>query len=490
MLKLVIDYLNIFFMYYVFIYAVVFFISTIFSVLELNEDKRKEKYLNELSIKNEENYVPVSILVPAYNEEETVIDCIYSLLYLDYHEYEIIVIDDGSKDNTSKVVIDEFNLKKVARPVRRVVNCKKEEYIYEKTIKNNIKITLVKKENGGKSDALNMGINISKYPLFVSLDADSILQKDSLSNIVMPFMEDDTTIAVGGNIKVANQVVIEKGKVVNVLPPKKILVIFQTIEYYRIFLTTRVWFNSFNGNLIISGAFGLFKKSAVINIGGYDTNTIGEDMDLVVKLHSFYRKNSIQYKIKYAYKAICWSQVPETHKDLKGQRRRWHIGLMTSLYNHKYIFLNPKYGIVGIFSFLYFVLYELLSCLIDILGLVIIGISYFSGLLNKEFLFTFLIVYISYGVIISITSIILENYIFKHISSFGTLIKLILFAILESFGYRQLCSLYRIGGFIGYKNKKYDWSKISRKKQNRIYDISDVKEDSDENSDLETFKLI
>lgn len=468
MLRLFVDYLNAFFLYYMFIYAIVFFISTIFAILNLNEDKRNKMYLNELSLKSTDNYVPVSILVPAYNEEETICDCIESLSYVDYPEYEIIVIDDGSNDDTSNKLINKFELKKVPRPIRRLVKCKNEQFIYEGYIKDGIKLTLVKKENGGKADALNMGINVSKYPLFISLDADSILQRDSISNIVMPFMEDDTTIAVGGSIKVANQVVLDKGKVIKVMPPKKILTIFQTIEYYRVFLTTRVWFNSFNGNLIISGAFGLFKKNAVLNVGGYDTDTVGEDMDLVVKLHSFYRKNKIKYKIKYEYKAICWSQVPEKLKDLKGQRRRWHIGLITSLNSHRYIFLNPKYGLVGIFSFLYFVVYEMFSCIIDVFGLIIILISYFSGLLNLKFLITFLFIYIFYSVIISLTAIILENYMFKYILKLSTLLKLMLFAFLESFGYRQLCSWYRITGFIGYRKRKHQWNKISRKKQNKI----------------------
>lgn len=468
MLRLFVDYLNVFFLYYMFIYAIVFFISTIFAILNLNEDKRNKMYLNELSLKSTDNYVPVSILVPAYNEEETICDCVESLSYVDYPEYEIVVIDDGSNDDTSNKLINKFELKKVPRPIRRLVKCKNEQFIYEGYIKDGIKLTLVKKENGGKADALNMGINVSKYPLFISLDADSILQRDSISNIVMPFMEDDTTIAVGGSIKVANQVVLDKGKVIKVMPPKKILTIFQTIEYYRVFLTTRVWFNSFNGNLIISGAFGLFKKNAVLNVGGYDTDTVGEDMDLVVKLHSFYRKNKIKYKIKYEYKAICWSQVPEKLKDLKGQRRRWHIGLITSLNSHRYIFLNPKYGLVGIFSFLYFVVYEMFSCIIDVFGLIIILISYFSGLLNLKFLITFLFIYIFYSVIISLTAIILENYMFKYILKLSTLLKLMLFAFLESFGYRQLCSWYRITGFIGYRKRKYQWNKISRKKQNKI----------------------
>lgn len=468
MLRLFVDYLNVFFLYYMFIYAIVFFISTIFAILNLNEDKRNKMYLNELSLKSTDNYVPVSILVPAYNEEETICDCVESLSYVDYPEYEIVVIDDGSNDDTSNKLINKFELKKVPRPIRRLVKCKNEQFIYEGYIKDGIKLTLVKKENGGKADALNMGINVSKYPLFISLDADSILQRDSISNIVMPFMEDDTTIAVGGSIKVANQVVLDKGQVIKVMPPKKILTIFQTIEYYRVFLTTRVWFNSFNGNLIISGAFGLFKKNAVLNVGGYDTDTVGEDMDLVVKLHSFYRKNKIKYKIKYEYKAICWSQVPEKLKDLKGQRRRWHIGLITSLNSHRYIFLNPKYGLVGIFSFLYFVVYEMFSCIIDVFGWIIILISYFSGLLNLKFLITFLFIYIFYSIIISLTAIILENYMFKYILKLSTLLKLMLFAFLESFGYRQLCSWYRITGFIGYRKRKYQWNKISRKKQNKI----------------------
>lgn len=468
MLRLFVDYLNAFFLYYMFIYAIVFFISTIFAILNLNEDKRNKMYLNELSLKSTDNYVPVSILVPAYNEEETICDCVESLSYVDYPEYEIIVIDDGSNDDTSNKLINKFELKKVPRPIRRLVKCKNEQFIYEGYVKDGIKLILVKKENGGKADALNMGINVSKYPLFISLDADSILQRDSISNIVMPFMEDDTTIAVGGSIKVANQVVLDKGQVIKVMPPKKILTIFQTIEYYRVFLTTRVWFNSFNGNLIISGAFGLFKKNAVLNVGGYDTDTVGEDMDLVVKLHSFYRKNKIKYKIKYEYKAICWSQVPEKLKDLKGQRRRWHIGLITSLNSHRYIFLNPKYGLVGIFSFLYFVVYEMFSCIIDVFGLIIILISYFSGLLNLKFLITFLFIYIFYSVIISLTAIILENYMFKYILKLSTLLKLMLFAFLESFGYRQLCSWYRITGFIGYRKRKHQWNKISRKKQNKI----------------------
>jgi cellulose synthase/poly-beta-1,6-N-acetylglucosamine synthase-like glycosyltransferase len=428
----------------------------------------RKKYRNDIRIKNGGNYIPISILVPAYNEEQTIVECINSILCLDYPEYEVVIINDGSTDMTEQVIIEQFKLHRVMRPIRRLVQSKEELSIYEGGDK--VKITFINKENGGKADALNLGINAARYPFFVSLDADSILQKDSLSNIVIPFMEDERTIAVGGNIKVSNQVVIKDGEVVRAFTPKKWIVIFQIIEYYRVFLTTRVWFNKFNGNLIISGAFGLFKKSAAINVGGYDTKSIGEDMSLIVKMHSFYRKNELEYSIQYAPNAICWSQVPEKLKDLRGQRRRWHIGLMQSMLEHKYIFLNLKYGVIGAFSFLYYVVYEMLSCIMEVVGIVFIALAYSTGFINIQFLVIYMVIYIGCSFIISTASIILENYIFKNMLTFKAILKLILFSLIEGFGYRQVCSIFRLSAVFQYKKRKSDWDKIDRKQHNKIDD--------------------
>lgn len=455
-------------MYYIFIYALIFFISTIYSIINLHEANLRKKFSNNLRIENEANYIPISVLIPAYNEENTVVDCINSILNLNYPEYEILVINDGSNDRTEELIIEEFNLHKVMRPIRRLVESKDEISIYEGG--NKIKITLINKVNGGKADALNLGINASKYPFFVSLDADSILQKDSLSNIVIPFMEDEKSIAVGGSIKVSNQVVLKDGEVVDIINPKKWIVIFQIIEYFRVFLTTRVWFNRFNGNLIISGAFGLFKKEAVVNVGGYDNKNIGEDMALIVKLHSFYRKNHVEYSIQYEPSAICWSQVPEALKDLKKQRRRWHIGLMQSLLEHKYIFLNPEYGLVGTFSFLYYFVYEMISCVLEVVGVIFIIVAYFTGLINIQFFAVFMIVYVCYSVVVSVASIILENYVFKNMLNIRFILKLMLFSVIECFGYRQICSLYRLSAILQYRKKKYDWGQISRKRHFGIND--------------------
>lgn len=460
MFKNILIFMNVLFMYYIFIYSIIFFISTIYSIINMNNYIVKRRFKNIIKIEKDENYMPISVIVPAYNEEKTIINCIKSLKKLDYPIFEIIIVNDGSKDDTKKRIIEEFNLKKIERPIRRVVNCKDPIDIYES--EGGTKITLVNKDNGGKADALNLGINISKYPYFVSLDADSMLQENSLKNIMEPIIEDDRTIAVGGNIKGSNSAIIEDGKVKKLKTPRKFIVIFQFIEYYRVFLVNRILFNRFNGNLIISGAFGLFKKQAVINVGGYSLGSIGEDMDLIVKLHSFYRKNRVDYKVQYAPNAICWSEVPERYKDLKNQRKRWHIGLIQSLLSHKYIFLNIKYGIVGLFSFIYYVIYEMLSCVIEVIGLVVMVLSYSIGIINWDFFKTFMFMYITYSFILSTASIILEGYMFKDIVKIRTIIKLIIFSFFESFGYRQLCSFYRIMGIISYKRRKFEWEKIQR----------------------------
>ncbi|MDQ0150767.1 glycosyltransferase [Eubacterium multiforme] len=460
MFKNILIFMNVLFMYYIFIYSIIFFISTIYSIINMNNYIVKRRFKNIIKIEKDKNYMPISVIVPAYNEEKTIINCIKSLKKLDYPIFEIIIVNDGSKDDTKKRIIEEFNLKKIERPIRRVVNCKDPIDIYES--EGGTKITLVNKDNGGKADALNLGINISKYPYFVSLDADSMLQENSLKNIMEPIIEDDRTIAVGGNIKGSNSAIIEDGKVKKLKTPRKFIVIFQFIEYYRVFLVNRILFNRFNGNLIISGAFGLFKKQAVINVGGYSLGSIGEDMDLIVKLHSFYRKNRVDYKVQYAPNAICWSEVPERYKDLKNQRKRWHIGLIQSLLSHKYIFLNIKYGIVGLFSFIYYVIYEMLSCVIEVIGLVVMVLSYSIGIINWDFFKTFMFMYITYSFILSTASIILEGYMFKDIVKIRTIIKLIIFSFFESFGYRQLCSFYRIMGIISYKRRKFEWEKIQR----------------------------
>ena len=325
------------------------------------------------------------------------------LLALDYKLYEIIVVDDGSTDETAQVMKDAFHMWSVDRPIQRRIPCQPEEKIYE-TRAWKVPITLVRKKNGGKADALNMGINVSNYPYFLCIDADSVLQHDSLEKIVRPVLEDPDVVAVGGAVRPCNGAEIENGRVVRYRMPRKLLACMQVLEYDRSFLASRILFDKFNGNIIISGAFGLFLKSVVIAAGGYDNTSMGEDMELVVKLHVFCRESGRRYRIRYATDAICWTQVPERLGDLCRQRRRWHIGLFQSMMKHRNIMANPKYGAVSFISYLYFLLYELFSPYIEVFGLLTTLLAFAVDLINVPFMLLFFGIYVAYSAIFSLTA--------------------------------------------------------------------------------------
>ena len=386
------NYVGIFFILYMAGYASFLFLSVTVGSSFLYGARRRNLLKNELQ---GDYYVPVSIIVPAHNESVTIEATIRSLLMLDYRLYEIIVVDDGSTDETAQVMEKAFGMHRINRPIQRKLRCQMVEEIFE-TSDYKAPITLIRKKNGGKADALNMGINASRYPYFLCMDADSVLQKDSLKKIVYPVLEEDQIVAVGGAVRPCNGAEIVDGQVVQYHMPRKILPCMQVLEYDRSFLAARIFFDKFNGNIIISGAFGLFKKSAVIDAGGYDTSTMGEDMELVVKLHMFCREHGIPYKIRYASDAVCWTQAPEKLSDLCKQRRRWHIGLYQSMISHRKILGNPKYGMVGFLSYFYFLVYELFSPYIEVFGTLTIVLAFLMDFLNVPYMLLYSGIYVAF----------------------------------------------------------------------------------------------
>ena len=456
------NFVGIFFVLYLAGYATFLFLSVAVGSSSLYSLKRRNALKNELL---NDYYVPVSIIIPAYNEEKTIEFTIRSLLAQNYKLYEIIVVDDGSLDDTSKVVREAFNMHHINRPIQRMIPCQQVESVYEsKGFK--VPITLIRKKNGGKADALNMGINASKYPYFLCMDADSVLQEDSLEKIVRPVLEDNDVVAVGGSVRPCNGASMENGHVVQYHMPNKVLSCMQVMEYDRTFLATRILFDKFNGSIIISGAFGLFKKSVVVNAGGYDVNTVGEDMELVVKLHVFCRENEIPYKIRYANDAICWTQVPEKLKDLCRQRRRWHIGLFQSMITHRKILGNIKYGLVSFISYLYFLIYELLSPYIEVFGVLTMIFASLVDFLNVPFMLLYLAIYVVYSSILSLTAFFARVHTIDLKLVFTDTLKAIGFCMLEVSCLRFILAWVRMASLIGYRKKKKSWGKIERSKIN------------------------
>lgn len=452
---------EIFFVLYLIGYSTFLFFSVVIGSITLYKQRRLEKLKSKLKT----NYdVPVSIIVPAHNEEITVIDTVNSLMDLEYNKYEIIVVDDGSTDTTSRRLIDYFEMHKVNRPIEKLIDCKPEEYVYETSLLK-VPLTVVRKQNGGKADALNMGINLSQYPYFICIDADSMLQYDSLKNITAPFKEREDIVACGGLIRISNDIEFEKGRVKKYKLPKNMLAAMQVLEYDRSFFASRIMLDGFNGNLIISGAFGLFSKEMVVAVGGYDSNTVGEDMELVMKLHVFCKSQNIPYCIKYVPDAVCWSQAPEKLKDLVKQRKRWHKGLLQSMLKYKELFLNMKFGLISFISYLYFLIYELLSPFIELFGIVITIISFMVNLININFMIIFFLLYTAFGALLSLTIFLARVYIQDSKLSFIDLIRALMLCFLEIAGLRQIMSVARMTVFVGYKKKKLQWEDLTRKEQ-------------------------
>ena len=449
-----------FFIIYLIVYSTFLFVAVIQGSVSLYIKKRQEKFKNTLLNKQ---YIPVSVIVPAYNEEVTVVETVHSLLALEYPLYEIVVVDDGSTDRTSQKLIKEFNLINVRRPIQRKIDCQVEEFVYE-SLEHKVPITLIRKKNGGKADTLNMGINACRFPYFICMDADSVLQYDSLDKIVKPILEDQNVVAVGGVVRPSNSVEIKRGRVKKYSLPRNILACMQVVEYDRSFLASRILFDKFNGSMIISGAFGLFKKDAVIDIGGYDSSTMGEDMELVVKMHDYCVSNEEDYLIRYATDAVCWSQVPEKLSDLCKQRRRWHIGLFQSMWKHKIMLANPKFGLVSFISYFYFLIFELLSPFIEIVGVASMFLALAVNLINIPFMLIFFGIYAAFGSVITMTSFFARIQTIDLKISFKDFLKALTLCTLEITGLRFIMAWVRATAFIGYKKKKLRWDKLERKK--------------------------
>lgn len=404
---------------------------------------------------------PITIVVPCYNEEPTCVESVRSLLNLHYPDYEVLVVNDGSKDETLVRLIEAYELELTPRMPLSDVPTAEVKGVYKSQKFSNLWV--VDKSNGGKADALNCGINFCQTPLFSAIDADSLLEADALLRVVRPFLENAHTVASGGIVRIANGCEVGHGKVTRVSLPKSLIARLQVLEYLRAFLAGRMGWSELGGTFVISGAFGLFRRSTVVELGGYDTNTVGEDMELIIRLHRHCLEADIPYEIAYIPDPVAWTQCPEDLKTLSGQRDRWQRGLMEALIKHRKMFFNPRYGRVGMLAYPYYFLLEMLGPFIELAGYVSVVITLLMGLISVPFLLAFFLVAFVYGSVISIFSLALEELTFRRYQRLGDLFGLILTAMIESFGYRQLLSWWRFRGMVRRIFKgQTGWGKMTR----------------------------
>jgi len=409
---------------------------------------------------------PVTIILPAYNEEKTIIQSVKSLLSIRYPEYELIVVNDGSKDNTLKILKDTFNLKKTDYVFRKSIPTEEIQDIY---ISDSFKsLVIIDKKNGGKADALNSGINVSKYPYFCAIDADTVLGEDALVKLIYPFIDDpEKTIAVGGVVKAANGCQFHNGRLLNESLPKNILVLLQMIEYARAFFMGRIGLAAINSLLIISGAFGLFKKEEVIKVKGYKKKSLGEDMMLVIKLHKLKKREKRKYKITFVPNTVSWTEIPSKLKILKKQRVRWQMGLLESIFDNIDMFFNLKYGIIGIFSIPFYFFSEVIPPFLELLsyGAIIFGLIY--HFLPISYIYYFILVTWIYGIANSLIAIFMEHYILSNSPEFKYIFVKFLSSFIENLFYRQINIFYKVTGVFKYIIKKREWGEMERQGFNK-----------------------
>lgn len=406
--------------------------------------------------------IPVSVIAPCYNEELAIVDSVKALLGLEYPDHEIIVVNDGSKDNSLQVMIDQFELRKVEREPLAVLSESEVYGVYESPRYANLLV--VDKQNGRKADAVNVGIGFATAPLVCVIDADSVIEPDGLLRATEPFLWDDGSLAaVGGAIRVINDSGVKGGYVEQINLPSEWLPRFQLLEYLRAFLAARVAMAHTNMLLLISGAFGIFRRSVLVEVGGYDHKSLGEDFEVVTRIHRYMREQKRPYRIEFVPEVVCWTEVPFDYPGIRNQRSRWEQGGLQTLEQHRKMLFNPRYGRSGLLALPMVVLEDVLGPPMELVGYLLIPLLWLLGLLSLPVVLAFLSITVLFGTAMSLGALVLEETQLRRTPSARDLAILGLTALVENFGYRQMVLYFRLLGMWKYWRKETGWASAARK---------------------------
>ncbi|HXF96174.1 MAG TPA: glycosyltransferase [Gemmatimonadales bacterium] len=404
---------------------------------------------------------PVAILVPAYNEAASIVASVTALLTLEYRTYEVIVINDGSKDDTLEVLREGFDLYEVPPAMPVVIKTARVRGYYRS--RTRARLLVIDKENGGKADALNAGINAARWPYVIAVDADTLIEPDALLRMMRPFMLGADIAAAGGTVRVANDCEIRSCRVAVPRVPRRFLPGVQVVEYLRAFLFGRLGWNRLGGNLIISGAFGMFSRRHLLDIKGYRTHSVVEDLDLVIRLRRHLREHGQPDFMPFIPDPVAWTEVPETTTLLSRQRERWHKGLIASMWQHRRLLFRPRYGRLGMLAMPFFFFGEMLAPVVEVFGYVITGAGVLFGLIDWPFAQLFFLVAWGYGMLLSLWAVALEELSFRRYRRMGDLFRLLVYATLENFGYRQWTVFWRMRAFWTVFTRGRTWGEMARK---------------------------
>ena len=405
--------------------------------------------------------LPITVIAPAFNEELSIVQSTKALLALEYPEHEVIVVNDGSSDSTLDVLIEAFGMEETQRTQIAALQVTEVYRTFHSRRYPNLLV--VDKENGRKADAANAGIGFARTPLVCIIDADSIIEPDGLLRAAEPFMYDDgRLVAVGGAIRIANGCTIRGGSLQKIGIADTMVPRFQVVEYLRAFLMNRVANAHMNTLMLISGAFGLFRRSTLVEMGGYRHDTVGEDLELVVRMHRHMRDQKRDYRIDFVPDIVCWTEAPAELDGLDNQRARWQQGALETLQRHRGMILNPRYGRIGLLAMPQIVLEDVLGPPAELLGYLVLPAAALLGLLDPMMAVAFFFVSVVFGCVLSLGTLALEEQQLRRTPSAKDLLRLGAAAVLENFGYRQINILYRLAGFGRYFRNDTSWAAVPR----------------------------
>ena len=426
----------------------------------LRRSRYRERYARIEDMLSTRMAPPVSIVIPAYNEEAGIVDSIRSMSIVRYPRLELVVVNDGSTDSTLETLIEAFELEQVRIPYRPDLDTAKIRGIYRG--RSGVEMTVIDKENGGRADALNAGINAARYPYILCTDADVILDADCLIRAMQRVVEDrERTVAVGGNVRPLNGSRVELGHLIRATVPKRLVPRMQVLEYLRSFLSSRPAWSRMNALPNVSGAFGIWKRSSVVAVGGFTSGHMGEDMDLTMRLHRHHLHKRIPYRIVYEPSAVIWTEVPETLRVLKRQRIRWHRGLMQAVRDFKPITFNPRYGKVGMFTWPGMVLFEYVAPIVEFVGWLVIPTALLVDALNTVSLLWLSLLAYGMGLMNSLVALLLDEH-YGYFNKPSDTSRLIVLALIENLGLRQITVLWRIRALFGGQSVK-TWGNMERR---------------------------
>jgi poly-beta-1,6-N-acetyl-D-glucosamine synthase len=443
-----------------------YFILSTFSALDIIKYMRRNSFIDYRDILTAPTAPSISIIAPAYNESQTIVENVRSLLNIHYVNFEVIIVNDGSKDDTLQLLIAAYSLEQVEFALDQKLESKPVKAIYKSTISSLSKLTVIDKVNGGKADALNAGINVSRFDYFAAIDVDCILEYESLLKMVKPFMEQsekEKVIAVGGVVRIANSCEVKEGKIIRVNLPRNIIPRVQVLEYIRAFLLGRMAWSRLNGLILISGAFGMFDKKIAIVAGGYNHHTVGEDMELVIRMRRYLEERKEKYRIVYLPDPLCWTEAPSSFRILEKQRNRWTRGTAETLWIHKKLIFNPRYRFLGMISMPFWFLFEWLAPIVESTAFIYLIVMSFLGIVNLVLFITLFMLIYSFAIMYSTAAILFEELSFHQYKKKRDIIKLLGTALIEPVFIHPLTVYYAIRGNLDLMTGVKNWGEMKRK---------------------------